>query len=215
MLRVIGRWLGVRRVGVLNGPGLLASFPGGVDGRAHGLQNNAETKFSLPDTSFGVRKSGAVCTMLIDTSPRTLGTPSFLGEGNSRRRVDPRSGGASSASSVIGLLAVPRLVRERVDPGWDPAWDCFADDLPLPSKCEASCASRSSTLLSKASTSCEGASNSASFGETSCSPASIGSVAKYASDVWFSCASLFVRPFLEREPLLPEPFFLRSWPKRE
>merc|ERR1711963_36376 len=62
-LLVIGRWLGVGRVGVLNGPVDAFGFAtgGGVDGRITGLLNR-ESYSSLPWTASSAEFSFSSCT---------------------------------------------------------------------------------------------------------------------------------------------------------
>lgn len=121
-LRVSGLCPGVGRVGVLNGLSE-GDFPVGVDGRAcsfpisssNSLSSSASTsspsiaggQFSLSWTSimrsFGEWKFVATVTTLVATSPKTIGDPSFLGEGKSSLRVEP----IGSSSRSMGLCCVP------------------------------------------------------------------------------------------------------------
>jgi len=119
ILLVMGLWLGVGRVGVLNGP-LFPEWGGGVEGRG-GVPNNSRSRSSpsgggrsiapppgaifssLPvPVGFCIGKFGPVWTTFTWSSPRTFGTPSFLGDGKRRRRIAPRS-----SSTAMGLSAVP------------------------------------------------------------------------------------------------------------
>lgn len=135
ILLVMGRWVGVGRVGVLKRPAFL-SLGGGVEG--HGGVPNRSAMSSSPgpllEPAFGVAKmfvptstsvfslplptlfeaSCDILTTLIATSPRTLGCPSFLGDGNSSRRVLP----IPPSPRAMGLSAVPlpRLPRDCVEP---------------------------------------------------------------------------------------------------
>lgn len=120
ILRVMGRWLGVGRVGVLNTPDD-SNFPRGVVGRTGGVPNSSwsnsswwpctgvpgragiDMMFSLPSAadlpSWALK---FIWECVVVSSPRTLGCPSFLGDGNRSLLVLPRS-----SSTAMGLSAVP------------------------------------------------------------------------------------------------------------
>src|SRR5688572_23557380 len=106
-LLVMGRWLGVGRVGVLKGPEweVALALGGGVEGRAAaGLRKRASRSSSLfivssscvtATFSFSAAISlfcldSVIVTILTLTSPSTFDGLGFLGEGKRTRLVFPR-----------------------------------------------------------------------------------------------------------------------------
>jgi hypothetical protein len=98
-------------------------FPVGVDGRAispFAISSSKSLRSSASESSasiaggqfslfwaaiicsFGEWKVVAMVTTLAVISPKTLGDPSFLGDGKSSLRVEPKS-----SSTSMGLCCVP------------------------------------------------------------------------------------------------------------